>query len=133
MKSVLMLAYWFPPEGNAAVYRPLRFLRNLPSHGWEGRVVCGDGPFERYDPNLSEQIPEGAQIIRIGGRDLWQSLQAMRGEKLRRLAPEPTDLSHRPGEPGQAAGRSAIRSRIRSVVRRIECGWYHPDMQRPWI
>ena len=47
MKSVVMIAYWFPPEGNAAVYRPLRFLRNLQPHGWEGHVIAADAPFDR--------------------------------------------------------------------------------------
>ena len=52
MKSVLMITYGFPPEGNAGVYRPLRFLRNLPSYGWSGRVISSKGnQFERYDPN----------------------------------------------------------------------------------
>src|SRR5687768_9418694 len=39
MKSVLMIAYFFPPEGNAGVYRPLRFVRQLSKIGWSTAVV----------------------------------------------------------------------------------------------
>ena len=40
MKSVLMIAYGFPPEGNAGVYRPLRFLResSVVRVAWTGDV-----------------------------------------------------------------------------------------------
>ena len=29
MKSVVMIAYFFPPEGSAGTYRSLRFIRQL--------------------------------------------------------------------------------------------------------
>src|SRR3954451_11082928 len=83
MKSVLMIAYWFPPEGNAAVYRPLRFLRNLPSFGWSGRVIASSGAqFERYDQGLLSQVPQGTEIIRAAEGDLWQAIQRRRSARL---------------------------------------------------
>ena len=131
MKSVVMIAYWFPPEGNAAVYRPLRFLRNLPTFGWTGRVISSDGPqFERYDRGLLSQIPQGTEIIRVAGGDLWQSIQRKRSERLRNrmdaFASNPT--AHEP-----ASRNSPLRSRVRELVRQAESWWYHPDMQRSWI
>ncbi len=131
MKSVVMIAYWFPPEGNAAVYRPLRFLRNLPAFGWTGRVISSAGPqFERYDRGLLSQIPQGTEIIRVAGGDLWQSIQRKRGQRLRKtmdaLASNP--MAHEP-----ASLSSPLRSRVRELVRQAESWWYHPDMQRSWI
>ena len=55
MKSVLMIASWFPPEGNAAVYRPLRSLRNLPAYGWQGRVIAG--PVTPVVPGAVDIVP----------------------------------------------------------------------------
>ena len=42
MKSVVMIVHEFPPEGSAGVYRPLRFVRHLPSEGWRPVVIAGD-------------------------------------------------------------------------------------------
>jgi hypothetical protein len=42
MKSVVMIAYFFPPEGNVGSYRPLRFARHLPFFGWQPTVISID-------------------------------------------------------------------------------------------
>jgi hypothetical protein len=42
MRSVIMIAYCFPPEGNAGVYRPLRFVRYLPTMDWNASVIALD-------------------------------------------------------------------------------------------
>ena len=63
MKSVLMIAYYFPPDGSAGVYRPLRFVRHLAARGWQPScchrererlcevrpAVDGAGPQRRQD------------------------------------------------------------------------------------
>jgi glycosyltransferase involved in cell wall biosynthesis len=133
MKTVTMIAYWFPPEGNAAVYRPLRFLRNLPAFGWQGHVVAGGATFGRYDPALLNQVPPGTEIVRVAGGDLWQTIQSARSARIR---VEPAGVDHvisadhgRGGRPWHAA----LRSRAVAVARTAESWWYHPDMQRSWI
>src|SRR4051812_33756972 len=140
MKSTLMIAHWFPPEGHAAVYRPLRFLRNLPASGWTGRVLAADAQFDRYDPGLLRQVPEGTEIVRVAGEDAWQSFQRKRSARLRRAsagpaAPLSAPASPRIAPPTSGSGQIAaiLRSRLRSAVRQAESWWYHPDMQRPWI
>src|ERR1700736_691932 len=130
MKSVLMIAYWFPPEGNAPVYRPLRFLRNLPAFGWTGGVISGGNQFERYDRELLNQVPQGTEIIRVADGDLWQSIQRKRSQRLRNT----TAGSKSPVAARESAGRTVtVRSRVRGLVRKAESCWYHPDMQRSWI
>jgi len=140
MKSTLMIAHWFPPEGHAAVYRPLRFLRNLPASGWTGRVLAADTQFDRYDPGLLRQVPEGTEIVRVAGEDVWQSFQRKRSERLRRgsagHASPSSSPAFRPIAPsplGSGQIAAALRSQLRSAVRQAESWWYHPDMQRPWI
>src|SRR5688572_26894148 len=55
--SVLFIAYYFPPEGNAAVYRPLRFLKQLALRGCHTTVICCQPyQYERYDPELLSQV-----------------------------------------------------------------------------
>src|SRR3954468_15068951 len=127
MRSALMIAYWFPPEGNAAVYRPLRFVRNLPACGWATRVLSGDGQIERYDPDLMRQVPEETEVIRARDEDLWQRLQRRRGERLRSDA---GTSSVALASPQQPLWRTMLRSQLRSLVRKAESWWYHPDMQK---
>jgi hypothetical protein len=140
MKSALMIAYWFPPEGHAAVYRPLRFLRNLPASGWVGRVLAGAAQFDRYDPGLLHQVPEGTEVVRVAGEDVWQWFQRKRGERLRHAAPDAGSapsamVSPRkaPSAPSWTERAATVRSQLRSAVRHAESWWYHPDTQRPWI
>ena len=70
MKSVLMIAYFFPPEGSAGTYRPLRFVRQLSKMGWSTSVVSADPyHYERYDPDLLGLVPSETEIVRVRGRD----------------------------------------------------------------
>ena len=128
---MLMLAYWFPPEGNAAVYRPLRFLRNLPSFGWTGRVISTGPHFDRYDPELLRQVPEGTEIIRVPHGDMWQSFQRKRSE--RRGSIDASDSVAAAVAQPPANGRAAWREMVRGFVRRAESWRYHPDPQKTWI
>jgi Glycosyl transferase 4-like domain len=135
MKSVLMIAYWFPPEGNAPVYRPLRFLRNLSSVGWSGRVISSGGTqFERYDHELLIQIPQGTEIIRVADGDLWRTIQRKRSERLGKKMSGASDVAAQETAAQEPASRNTtLRSRCRGLVRKAESWWYHPDMQRSWI
>ncbi len=74
MPKLVMLAYSFPPEGNAGAYRPLRFLRRLPHVGWSTSVITAiPGQYERYDPKLVSSIPLNTEVFRINHCDVWQS------------------------------------------------------------
>lgn len=126
-----MIAYFFPPEGCAGVYRPLRFLRELTQKGWSATVICGD-PYrhERYDPDLLTRVPREARIIRVRGRDPWQAIQAWRGDAVEaKLSTASSDIAQQI----VAAHHSPFRSRLRASVRTIEDWCYRPDMAMPWI
>jgi glycosyltransferase involved in cell wall biosynthesis len=128
-----MIAYWFPPEGNAAVYRPLRFLRNLPAFGWKGHVVAGEAAFERYDPDLLRQVPDGTEIVRVAGEDLWQSFQRRRAAHSQVHSSASSLVEAARTSVHHENGASRVRTYARSLARKVESAWYHPDMQRPWI
>jgi len=80
-----MIAHAFPPEGNAGVYRPLRFVRHLPTMGWNASVISLDTHcYERYDPGLLGLVPSDTEVIRVRSRDPWQSIQERRGQRIQK-------------------------------------------------
>lgn len=130
-KSVLMIAYYFPPEGNAAAYRPLRFLKELVRNGWHGTVIsCEPYKYERYDRQLLSQVPPGSQIIRVKDGDPWRAFRSWRNGRLaNRLAKSSVEQSRQ-----VVAGQYVPwRSRLRELVRKAEACLYRPDMAMLWI
>ena len=131
MRSVIMIAYSFPPEGNAGVYRPLRFVRHLPAMGWNASVVALDTHcYERYDPDLLDLVPSDTEVIRVRSRDPWQSIQMRRAQRIQKkhtCAPVKTSARN------HVAQQAPVRSFLREVVHRAEAWCYHPDMAMCWI
>jgi hypothetical protein len=131
MNSVIMIAYGFPPEGNAGVYRPLRFVRQLSKMGWKPKVISAlPIQYERYDPELLAMVPSQTEVVRVKGYDLWQAFQGWRS---RRNQERHISI---PGVTGRILhnGRHGnVRSWMRGLVRVTEAWCYHPDMAAPWI
>lgn len=67
MRSVLLLAYHYPPLGGVAVMRVLRFSRYLCEYGWRPIVVCVEGGarHEPRDPALLEEVPAEVVVERV--------------------------------------------------------------------
>jgi glycosyltransferase involved in cell wall biosynthesis len=131
MKSVVMIAYYFPPEGSAGVYRPLRFVRHLPTLGWGPTVISLDtNSYERYDPELLTQIPPETQVIRVQMRDPWQDFQQRREQHIKQRPP----LGSTGGEKRDPSGkRMPLASLVKAVIRTVEVWCYHPDTAMMWI
>ena len=130
-KSIVMIAYYFPPEGNAAVYRPLRFLKGLVEKGWQARVIsCEPYRYERRDSALLEQLPLATQVVRVKGWDPWRAFQSRRGTQTAKVL---SGLSTEEARQAVAVYHSPLRSRLREWVRLAETWVYRPDMAMPWI
>lgn len=130
-KSVLMIAYGFPPEGNAGAYRPLRFVRQLSDAGWRTSVIAAaPSAYERFDPETMNLVPRDTRVTRVPARDLWQQVQSTRESKVKTGAPA---ASPRPPAAIPAAEQRSVRAWARERVRTAEAWWYHPDMAMPWI
>jgi hypothetical protein len=126
-----MIAYHFPPEGNAGAYRPLRFVRHLPFFAWHPTVVTLETEnYERYDPALLEQVPDGVEVIRVPNRDPWQALMARRAK---RVQDKLTAGSCEQKAQILSAHERPMRSRAREFVRSLEARLYHPDIAMGWI
>jgi hypothetical protein len=131
MKSVIMIAYHFPPEGNAGVYRPLRFVRNLPKFGWRPTVISlATTYYERYDANLLPMVSVETRIVRVPNRDPWQRFQNWRAMRMKQtLAEAPVQEVRRVN----AVHQKPVRSSLREMVRNAEAWFYHPDTAMGWI
>jgi hypothetical protein len=129
MKSAVMIAYRFPPDGHAGTYRPLRFVRHLSRMGWQlGVVSCLPPSYERYDPKLLSLVPAEVDVKRVSFRDPWQAFQAKRNSKTRETLRNGVAEAE-----SQGSHQASYRSILRKAVSRIEACCYHPDMAMPWI
>ena len=131
MKSVILLAHAFPPEGNAGTYRPLRFVRHLTKAGWHASVVSTEMErYERYDPGLLTLVPDETEIIRVRAWDPWQALQRRRSRRSQVPASgAPVEHVVKP----KVAHQSRLRSLLREIVHTAEAWCYHPDTEMGWI
>ena len=131
MRTVTMIAHAFPPEGNAGAYRPLRFVRHLPTIGWNASVISAETAcYERYDPGLLGLIPASTEVIRVPSGDLWQSLQTRRAQRIEQRL---TRASAEEIARLRGAQNAPLRSFLREAMRRAEAWYYHPDMAMGWI
>lgn len=126
-----MIAHDFPPEGNAGVYRPLRFVRNLPKFGWKPIVISlAANSYERYDPQLLASVPRETKIIRVANRDPWRSFQHWRAKRIRGYLEGASLERIRQVNDAQ---RRPSRASLREMVRQAEAWFYHPDPEMGWI
>lgn len=66
MKKVLILAYIFPPAAGSGVWRVLKFVKYLPSWGWQPIVVTPkDSHFPQTDTALLDEIPGEVEVHRV--------------------------------------------------------------------
>jgi len=67
MLKILLISYYFPPCGGAAVQRWLRLIRQTEGSGLHFTVICPiDGIYPNLDPSLQKQIPASVKLIRTG-------------------------------------------------------------------
>lgn len=69
-KKVLIIAYYWPPSGGSGVQRWLKFVKYLPSFGWEPHVFTPENPsFGIRDESLLADVPPEAEVIRF---PIWE-------------------------------------------------------------
>lgn len=93
MKKVLIITYYWPPSGGSGVQRWLKFVKYLPSFGWEPHVFTPENPsFAIQDPSLEKDVPPEAEVLRMPiwePYDIFFRLSALTGSKKQ---PSPTAL-----------------------------------------
>jgi glycosyltransferase involved in cell wall biosynthesis len=76
VKRALVLAYYYPPHGGAGVQRTVKFLKHLPSFGFEAVVVAGPAATSLHwaprDETLSREATPAAEV-RVPGPEPGRS------------------------------------------------------------
>jgi hypothetical protein len=66
MKTVLVVAYHFPPGGGPGVQRVLKHVTYLRDHGWRPIVLTVEnGDFPARDESLLAKIPADVHVVRV--------------------------------------------------------------------
>lgn len=65
MKRVLIISYYWPPNGGAGVYRWLKMSKYLPEFGWQPVVYTPENP-ERVadDPDLLKDVNAKVEVVK---------------------------------------------------------------------
>jgi glycosyltransferase involved in cell wall biosynthesis len=86
-KSVLMIAYHFPPlAGSSGIQRTLRFVQHLPGFGWRAAVLTASPhAYERTSGDLLADVPPSTVVRRAFALDAARHL-AFKGRYLGALA-----------------------------------------------
>lgn len=76
-KSVLIIAYYFPPMGLSGVQRTLKFAKYLPEYGWKPVVLtCSPRNYYAYDEDLLQDLnPEESMVYRTPTKQTKQKTQ----------------------------------------------------------
>ncbi|MDX9752190.1 MAG: glycosyl transferase family 1, partial [Flavobacteriales bacterium] len=65
MKRVLIITYYWPPNGGAGVYRWLKLAKYLPQHGWEPVIYTPQDPeLTAHDPSLQRDVSPTLEVIK---------------------------------------------------------------------
>ncbi|HEX4883863.1 MAG TPA: glycosyltransferase [Casimicrobiaceae bacterium] len=115
MKSVLMVAFHFPPvQGSSGVQRTLRFARHLPEFGWQPVVLTAHPrAYESTSDDQVGEIPSSVAVIRAQAWDAARHF-TVRGRYLAMTARPDRWISWWLG--GVPAGLAAIRRHRPSVL-----------------
>ncbi|MCK5125784.1 MAG: glycosyltransferase family 4 protein [candidate division Zixibacteria bacterium] len=70
LKSVLIVAYYFPPMGLGGVQRMLKLAKYLPEYGFKVHVLTVKPvSYPAYDESLLSELPSSVEIHRAGSQD----------------------------------------------------------------
>lgn len=123
MNKVLIITYYWPPSGGSGVQRWLKFVKYLPSHGWEPHVLTPENPsFAIRDSSLEKDVPPEAEVMRL---PIW----------------EPYDIFFRlsgiMGSKKQATPTSLVSATNRSFFQRLSTwirgNFFIPDPRVFWV
>src|SRR5687767_6495908 len=117
-KRVLFVTYQFPPVGGAGVQRVTKFIKYLPSYGWQPSVLTVANPsVPAFDDSLLADVSE--QVLVRRAKTLEPSYQVK------------TAVSG--GEDRAGAKPGFMRGLTKTVVRRLANLVLQPDVQVLWM
>lgn len=121
-EKVLIVTYYWPPSGGSGVQRWLKFVKYLPSFGWQPYVFTPENPsVEIRDESLLKDIPPEAEVIRLPIWEpygLFRKASSLAGKK----APSQTDFI-----------TTGSKSLLQSVTSWIRGNLFIPDARIFWV
>lgn len=86
-KRVLIITYYWPPAAGAGVFRWLKFVKYLPSFGWEPVVFTPQNPESPFfDEQLLNDVPQDIEVLK---QPIWEPYNIYRlltGKKNERIS-----------------------------------------------
>lgn len=120
-KKVLIITYYWPPSGGSGVQRWLKFVKYLPSFGWEPYVFTPENPaFAIRDESLLKDVPPEAEVIRLPIWEPYDIFLKLSGTSKKSL--KPTEL----------VGASK-RSLFQAIATWIRGNLFIPDPRVFWV
>lgn len=140
MKTVLMIAYYFPPSGVSGIYRTMRFIKFLPECGWRPIVLTlRPDAYEAGEPRddaLHEQLPADLTVMRTTELRVLEGMQRLRHWR-RRAGIAAMDQTPKPLHERREIARSwwqrckdAMTGMLSTPDRQI--GWWLPAVWTGW-
>ncbi len=78
MKKVLIVSFYFPPDGYAGGLRATKFAKYLPENGWMPVVLTSKSPHLERDDSLFDELPGDLKIFRTPSPDHDMFLRFLR-------------------------------------------------------
>ena len=124
MKRVLVIAYYWPPSGGSGVQRWVKFVKYLPSEGWEPVVFAPEhADYPSLDPSLEAEVPSGVEVLRGPIREPYAAYRKLTGAKSTQV----TEISSGPKTFKQ---RLSLWLRANLFVPDPRVGWVRPSVKR---
>ncbi len=82
MKRVLIITYYWPPNGGAGVQRWLKMAKYMPQHGWQPVIYTPSNPeVITADPGLEREIPASVEVIKRPINEPYTLYKRLTGRK----------------------------------------------------
>jgi hypothetical protein len=124
MKRVLVIAYYWPPSGGSGVQRWVKFVKYLPSEGWEPVVFAPlNADYPSLDPSFEAEVPSGVEVLRGPIWEPYAAYRSLTGAK----STEVTEIS---------SGKKTFKQRLSLWIRANlfvpdpRVGWVKPSVKR---
>jgi glycosyltransferase involved in cell wall biosynthesis len=131
-RKVLIITYYFPPLGMGGVQRVSKFVKYLPSFGWEPVVLTvKDIEYFSHDDSLLQELPSEVKIIRTGSLDPLRIIFLFKKLFYRNKSRE-----KQTSDPKRVALRNSKKKKAKyfpsSLLKFIEF-FYFPDNKIDWL
>lgn len=137
MRTVLIVAYDFPPLRTSGIYRPLKFAKYLPEFGWRPIILTvSNYTGEQKDESLLKDLPADARVYRA------YSIELKRFEKsVFNKMYQPASAASAPATSSPPTQRTKSGSSVKRLLKRALLSplshfthnyVYNPDEWRGW-